>query len=54
MRNAENIEQKAKRFAENLENTFQSNEGDDVEEWDDIHEGEMEVIAVIDKKSKRR
>ena len=35
-RTARSNEQKAKSFAEYLENTLQSNEGDNLEEWDDM------------------
>ena len=42
-------EQKAKRFAEHLENTFQPNQGDDPEEWNDIYQSKVQIKAVTPK-----
>lgn len=46
---ARNNEQKANRFAEHLENTFQPNEGDDTQDWEDPKQMEMEIRPTTPK-----
>lgn len=49
-----NFGQKAELFAKHLENIFQPNEENDLEDWSYIYQDEIKIKFFIPKRTKRR